>query len=426
MARLFSSSSPLRERQAQTAFAAALTILVVAAPGAAHSQAPSAADPQWQACTATASPQARLACFDGWAQRQRLEVAPPGVDAAAPPAVGAAAPLPPTAAPSTGGDSRPAAGKGTPSTPIPLPANARATGAVAVGEPASGDGCRDGAYTPLSRFWELERATDCGSYELRGYKPISLSITASDSVNDQPMSPAPGRSAVTAEDYRTTEARIQLSARIKVAKNLLTREGGSGSDSVWLGFSQQSYWQVFTSRQSRPFRTTDYEPEAMYMYPADVALPFGWRMRYLGLGLSHQSNGRTLPQSRSWNRGFLMTGLELDDRFALQVRLWKRSAESGNDDNPDIVGLVGRGELTGTWYADKANTFSATVRHSLRSDGNGSVRLEYFRAVGKGTRAGNLNDLRLHAQLFSGYGDSMLDYNRKRNVFSLGLALVDW
>jgi phospholipase A1 len=289
-----------------------------------------------------------------------------------------------------------------------------------------GDGCRRGRYSPLSRFWELESATDCGAFELRGYRPISLSIAASDSVNELPASPAEGRTAVVAEDYRTTEARIQLSARIKVARNLLTRSDDARSDSIWFGFTQQSHWQVFTARQSRPFRTTDYEPEAMYLYPSDVGLPFGWRLRYAGVGLSHQSNGSRLPHSRSWNRGFLMAGMELGERFSIEGRLWKRAAERGNDDNPDIVARIGRGELTGTWHADHVNTFSATLRHTLRPQGNGSVRLEYFRAVGQGTRAWNLNDLRLHAQLFSGYGDSMLDYNRRRNVFSLGLALVDW
>ena len=40
-----------------------------------------------------------------------------------------------------------------------------------------------------------------------------------------PTSPAPGRTPDTGEDYRQTEARIQLSARVKIAKNLLTRGG---------------------------------------------------------------------------------------------------------------------------------------------------------------------------------------------------------
>lgn len=369
-------------------------VLAAASPLAALAQMPAGPAPtdSWQACAATADGAARLACFDSWATRQQAQpgaVAPAGLP---PPAAAAAAPAP--AAP------------------------AQVAGAQ--------EGCRDARYSYLSRFWELERGTDCGTFELRGYRPISMAVVASDTVNRQPSSPAEGRTALAPEDYRTTETRIQLSARIKVAKDLFTGNDAVRSDSLWVGYTQQSYWQFFTGRISRPFRSTDYEPEAFYVYPTDIGLPGGWRVRYTGAGVSHQSNGRQLPTSRSWNRAYLMTGLELDDRFTLEARLWKRFAENDNDDNPDISGFIGRAELNGTWHMDKVNTFGATLRHSLRSQGKGSVRLDYFRALGKGARWGNLNDLRLHAQVFSGYGDSLLDYNRRRNVISLGLALVDW
>jgi phospholipase A1 len=46
--------------------------------------------------------------------------------------------------------------------------------------------------------------------------------------------------------------------------------------------------------------------------------------------------------------------------------------------------------------------------------------------LGSGAANGPVNDLRLHLQLFSGYGDSLLDYNRRRTVLSVGLSLVDW
>jgi phospholipase A1 len=29
-------------------------------------------------------------------------------------------------------------------------------------------------------------------------------------------------------------------------------------------------------------------------------------------------------------------------------------------------------------------------------------------------------------QLFSGYGDAMVDFNRRRTTLSVGLSLVDW
>ena len=34
--------------------------------------------------------------------------------------------------------------------------------------------------------------------------------------------------------------------------------------------------------------------------------------------------------------------------------------------------------------------------------------------------------LRYHVQLFHGYGDSLLDYDKERNAISVGLSLVDW
>jgi phospholipase A1 len=161
----------------------------------------------------------------------------------------------------------------------------------------------------------------------------------------------------------------------------------------------------------------------MYVYPTLVALPGGWRWSYLGLGAAHQSNGQTLPLSRSWNRTYLMAGFELDDRFQLAARLWRRwSEDAEKDDNPDISSYIGRAELTGRWNYNRDNTFGATLRNNLRSNGRGSLRLEWFKAIGDPVTS----NLRLHTQLFHGYGDTLADYNRKRTVLSIGLSLVDF
>ena len=162
------------------------------------------------------------------------------------------------------------------------------------------------------------------------------------------------------------------------------------------------------------------------VYPTTAQLPFGWKWRYSGVGLVHQSNGQSKPLSRSWNRVYLMTGIELDNRWSLSGRLWKRIPESsGSDDNPGISDYVGRGEMTLRWNADKDNTLSTTVRSTLSNNNRGSVRVEWLRALGTGMFGGKSN-LRLHTSLFSGYGDSMIDYNHKRTVFSVGLSLVDF
>lgn len=52
-------------------------------------------------------------------------------------------------------------------------------------------GCKNSRYSELSKFWELQRGTDCDTFSLRGYRPISLSVVASNSVNEQPSSTGP-------------------------------------------------------------------------------------------------------------------------------------------------------------------------------------------------------------------------------------------
>lgn len=386
----------------------ALALALLAPAGAALAQttpaasnAATGADTAWRRCAALADDnQARLACFDQWAGQQAWQA--PGASAKAG-----------------------ATGQGEDASAVALPVDTRlpATRIIDVGHT---EGCQDTQYSDISRFWELESGSDCGTFSFRGYRPITVSVVASDSVNRQPSSDAEGHTAAESTPYRRTENRIQLSVRTKIAQGMLTQGHPTRKDSLWFGYTQQSYWQLFSPGISRPFRTTDHEPEVMYVYPTDARLPFGWRWRYSGAGLVHQSNGQSNPLSRSWNRVYLMTGMELDNRWNVHARLWKRLSEnSTSDDNPGISDYIGRGEVQVFWNMDKDNTLGATLRHSLATTGRGSARLEWLQTIGTGL-GGSKSNLRLHTQLFSGYGDSLIDFNRKRTVFSLGLSLVDF
>lgn len=352
----------------------------------------------WQQCTRLGGDDAgRLACFDRWAQQQTLPAAavPP-----APPALASAQPS-----------------NATPAT-VPVDAAMPATRVVTV----DNERCRDRQYSTLSRFWELEEGTDCGTFTFRGYRPLFVGISVADDKPDTPTSPAEGHTA-TPQPYQAYEMRVGLSVRTKLAQGLLTGADPARKDSLWFAYSQQSTWQVFNGDISRPFRTTDHEPELMYVYPTDIKLPGGWRWRYAGLGIVHQSNGQSLPLSRSWNRVFLMGGVELDSRFTITGRVWKRVNESAaEDDNPDITKYLGHSELTGSWNVNPANTLSLTLRGLLGGSGRGGARLEWMRAIGDPAKS----NLRWHAQLYHGYGDTLVDYNRKRTVLSLGVSLVDF
>ena len=374
---------------------------------AAQAQDTTNGDTAWRQCAVQTDSSARLACYDQWAHQHQL----PTTQTA------------PTAATKASAASANAASSVEAQANLKPPAAALAASdnaALAQG------GCRNDSYTETSRFWELEAGTDCGTFSFRGYRPLSVSVSAGNNVNTMPTSGNPSNVSQTPEGYQKQEMRIQLSVRTKLAQNLLTDPGSKLRDSLWVGYTGLSYWQVFNSDMSRPFRTTDHEPEIFYVYPTTAQLPFGWRWRYSGVGLVHQSNGQSDPLSRSWNRYYLMTGVELDNRWQVQAKLWKRMSESAEDDNnPNIQNYMGRGEVKVGWNVNSNNWLGLTARGSLNGHGKGSGRLEWMRTLGEGWLGGKSN-LRLHAQVFSGYGDTLIDYNHKRTVFSVGFSLLDF
>ena len=373
---------------------------VTAPPGNATGRAPALG---WQVCQAmTGEPAAQLKCFQDWAVSQAPANSPQPEITQAP------------ANPATG----------QPGTPVLLLPSLNTE--APDGKPI---GCRNDKYSELSRFWELQRGTDCDTFALRGYRPLTAGLVASNTVNRQPTSPGLNASATTSENYQRGETKLQLSVRTKIAKGLLKNgpNDDDDHDSLWVAYTQKSYWQIFNSELSRPFRTTDHEPELIYIYPHQVELPGGWNYRLSGLGLVHQSNGQSLPLSRSWNRVYLMGAAEKvlgqESSLRLQGRLWNRLRESGDDENPGIQNYVGRAELAGSWKVNNAHTVGVTLRHSLRSEARGSAMAEWLIAP---RSSPNYTGLRYHVQIFSGYGDSLVDYNRRRTALSFGLSLVDW
>ena len=352
----------------------------------------------WQACQALKdNADAQLACFQKWADSQ----------------------LPANASLTTA-PANPETGQ--PETPILMLPTLNAD--APDGKPI---GCRNPEYSELSRFWELQRGTDCGTFALRGYRPVSAAFVMSGGVHPLPTTAA--QAAQVPQPYKHAETKIQLSVRTKIAKGLFkTGEADvDDQDSLWFGYTQQSYWQLFTAGLSRPFRSTDHEPEVLYIYPHQIALPGGWDYRLSGVGLVHQSNGQSEQLSRSWNRLYLMGAAEKvlgpQSSLRLQGRIWDRLRESGIDENTGIENQIGRAELTATWQINPANTLGVTLRHSLRSEARGSTRIDWMMAP---AASPNYTGLRYHVQLFNGYGDSLLDYNKRRNVLSVGLSLVDW
>ena len=246
-------------------------------------------------------------------------------------------------------------------------------------------------------------------FDILPHKPTYLLVLhQSNSLNTAPATPT--HAAPAAIDLRPSEAMYQLSFKFRVV-DLQDRIGAS----LWAGYTQQSQWQVYNSTVSRPFRETDYEPELMLAFNPDRRI-LGLRWRLLNFGLVHQSNGQSDPLSRSWNRAYVEFGLE-HDRFELLLRPWWRIPErAGGDDNPDIVDYMGYGDAVAS-YSVGRQTLSLLGRYNPRSH-KGALQVSWSFPVWRRMRG--------YVNVFSGYGESLIDYNWRQTSFGFGMALTDW
>jgi phospholipase A1 len=294
---------------------------------------------------------------------------------------------------------------------------------VAVPETApAGTGLQPPAARPsfLSKFWELDAADKRGVFNFTGYRPnFLLPVHLTNRINRRPESPAPDHTGEVTGDYKHTEAKIQISLRTKLAEGLLL----PGAD-LWAGYTQVSLWQVYDRSSSSPFRSTDYEPELMYVLstPASLrALPWGWQWRYGMLAVAHQSNGQSEPLSRSWNRAYVAAGFERDD-LSVVLKLNHRFDEGADeDDNPDLTHYRGRGELQLAWATGRSLA-SLQWRSNLEDWKHGSLQLDWSYPLD----AEHPRALRWYVQLFTGYGETLLDYNFRQTSLGLGLALFEF
>jgi phospholipase A1 len=166
------------------------------------------------------------------------------------------------------------------------------------------------------------------------------------------------------------EAKFQFSFRAPLVSGLFFGHG-----TLQFAYTQLSLYQLYNRKLSAPFRSTNYEPEARLTFETPYRL-LGWDFRYVELSYDHQSNGRSDPDSRSWNRivGELIAGR---GNGVISFRPWYRIPESaGQDDNPDIDRFLGHFELRGS-YTWKSQIATVMMRNNLRARNKGAVEVDY-------------------------------------------------
>jgi phospholipase A1 len=263
--------------------------------------------------------------------------------------------------------------------------------------------------SPISRtqqVWELDEASKRGLFTFRPYRDDYLLLANySTSTNEAPFKD------VTPDglDAKHVELTFQLSFKMKMAEDI----AGSPID-LWFGYTQNSFWQAYNHKDSSPFRESNYQPELMAVAPLKWHVG-GFDFRYVNFGLVHQSNGQSDPLSRSWNRAYLEVGGD-SGNFAIGARIWKRlDTGVSNNNNIDIIDYMGHGDVHAS-YRINGNEFSMLARRNFATD-KGALQLGWAFPVKA--------NLKGYVQFFSGYGESLIDYNYSQKSLGAGV-LVDF
>lgn len=219
-------------------------------------------------------------------------------------------------------------------------------------------------------------------------------------------------------EIQRQEVKFQFSFKLPIAYDLF-----NGNGSLFFAYTNQAYWQLYNRDLSSPFREINHEPELFLSLRNNWEI-FDFENKLILLGIVHQSNGREQPFSRGWNRIYANFLFEKDN-FLLSIKPWWRipdeepayPGDPKGDDNPDIAKYMGYGELGG-FYVRGKHRFGMLLRNNLRSDNKGAVELTWsYPIYGK---------IRLYAQYFNGYGESLIDYNHYNHRIGIGISLNDW
>lgn len=212
------------------------------------------------------------------------------------------------------------------------------------------------------------------------------------------------------------ETKFQLSIKTPLREDFL------GNGTLYGAFTSVSFWQLYNGKSSKPFRETNYQPELFVAWPTKFRLA-GLDSELISVGYMHQSNGQDVPTSRSWERFFINYVFKAGSYY-YSVKPWWRIPEKEKDapgdrigdDNPDIEHFMGHFELAVSRPFGN-HVVELMLRNNLRTENRGAAMLDYSFPLSKRFKG--------LLQVFTGYGDSLINYNNYENRFSVGVLLTD-
>lgn len=212
--------------------------------------------------------------------------------------------------------------------------------------------------------------------------------------------------------FATNQPITQYSSDVKFQLSLALRLWNiKGKVDLFATYSQHSVWDVY--QKSSPFRETAYNPGFW------VAWRVSPQVRML-FAFEHESNGLSGANSRSFNYITTACLYEPTPHWRLGARAWYGYFFHDEDINQKYFRYRGIAQLWGT-FRTRDERFSVTALV------NPTITFTKFNTqVEASWRLSKRDDWipSLFVQYSYGYGDTMIDYNRRASKIRIGISLM--
>ena len=218
------------------------------------------------------------------------------------------------------------------------------------------------------------------------------------------------------------EIKFQLSLKYQVTRSDVFEDklyANKVLSNWYFGYTQKSFWSI--QKNSAPFRESNFSPEFFkeaHFSEWDSVDVF----KFLRFGLyQHESTGEAGIGSHGWNLTYIEPVWKFSD-LTLAPKIWVpvlfTSKENAAPDNVDIFDYYGYGEIK------LAYDQSRSLRHSLMyRQGKDSDKYGFQWQTDFAFNWDKLNP-KIFFQYWSGFGESLKDYNNNTNGLVLGLSAV--
>ena len=264
---------------------------------------------------------------------------------------------------------------------------------------------RDDTRSVTQRRITAERQSVDRAFSITAHKPnLILPATYNDTPNTAPFDAIGEQGAV-----EELEAIIQVSVKFPLVNDLFNRR-----NDIFFAYTTRAWWQAYNSELSKPFRETNYEPEVFLRHYGGPSA-MGLALAHWDIGYVHQSNGRSQALTRSWDRLFARTMIDIGSELSLMLESWYRLPESKkHDELPREYQYFGYGQMRFI-YANRKNTYTYTWRPGTKKQ---SSELTWSYPLSR--------HFRFYVSYFHGYGESLLDFSARTERIGIGFAVNDF